>query len=238
VNTEQCAVARPRARRRHSRGQAIVEFTLIAPVFFLLIFGTIEFSLLLASIGNYNFATREGARFGSVIGRTDGTVDQQIVWNLAQRVQGTVTAIGSEVDIYKAASDGTCLDSSGLATAIDSSSCLKNVYALPVTVASYQSITCTICNWPVNSRNDSLLNADYMGVRVKYQYTYLTAFFTSGVPTVQLVANSTQRIEPQDYGRRHDARPTASVFPGSDAIAPWAAMLPPWQREDLTGGVA
>lgn len=238
MNTEQGAVARPRAQRVRSRGQAIVEFTLIAPVFFLLIFGTIEFSLLLASIGSYNFASREGARFGSVIGRTDGTVDQQIVWNLAQRVKGTVTAIGSEVDIYKAASDGTCLDSSGLATAIDSASCLKQVYALPVTAATYQAITCTVCTWPVNSRNDSLLNADYMGVRVKYQYTYLTAFFTSGVPTVQLVANSTQRIEPQDYGRRHDARPTVSVVLGRAAMVRGPVLPPIWHYEDVNGGVA
>lgn len=235
--TEQRAVTRRRTRRRSS-GQAFVEFALVAPVFFLLIFGTIEFSLILASIGNYNFAAREGARFGSIIGRTDSTVDQQIVWNLAQRVQGVVMAAGNEVDIYKAAADGTCLDTTGASTAIDSASCLKNAYALPVTVASYTSVTCTVCNWPVNNRNDSLLNADYMGVRVKYQYTYLTAFFTSGLPTIQLIANSTQRIEPQDYGRRQHAPPSASVFLGVDTIARGAATLPVWQRDAVNGGAA
>ncbi|HLY32571.1 MAG TPA: TadE family protein, partial [Ktedonobacterales bacterium] len=39
-----------------SQGQALVEFALVAPIFFLMFFGVIEFALINASIGAYNFA--------------------------------------------------------------------------------------------------------------------------------------------------------------------------------------
>jgi Flp pilus assembly protein TadG len=61
-NTATSAV-RPRSRRR-SRGQALVEFALIVPIFMVIAFGTIDFGLAFdASIGISN-AAREGARAG------------------------------------------------------------------------------------------------------------------------------------------------------------------------------
>jgi len=57
-----------RSARRWDRGQALVEFSLVAPVFFLLVLGIIEggrFILLYQTLGN---ATREGARYAIVHG--------------------------------------------------------------------------------------------------------------------------------------------------------------------------
>jgi Flp pilus assembly protein TadG len=57
------SAVRPRSRRR-SRGQALVEFALIVPIFMVIAFGTIDFGLAFdASIGISN-AAREGARAG------------------------------------------------------------------------------------------------------------------------------------------------------------------------------
>lgn len=60
------APARGRRRRREkTRGQSLVEFALILPVFFLIMFGIVDFGLAFdAAIGISN-AAREGARQGT-----------------------------------------------------------------------------------------------------------------------------------------------------------------------------
>jgi Flp pilus assembly protein TadG len=68
-------------RRSHagarSRGQALVEFALIAPLFFLLLFGIIEAGRFVFYYEILNNATREGARYaivhsGPTLGRSTG----------------------------------------------------------------------------------------------------------------------------------------------------------------------
>jgi Flp pilus assembly protein TadG len=53
---------------RRSRGQGIVEFAMIAPIFLMLILGTIEFSWFIFHNHSLNSATREGARYAMVHG--------------------------------------------------------------------------------------------------------------------------------------------------------------------------
>jgi len=59
-------VATRRARR--SRGQALVEFAMVAPLFFLLLFGIIEGARFILYYQTLNNATREGARYAIVHG--------------------------------------------------------------------------------------------------------------------------------------------------------------------------
>jgi hypothetical protein len=54
--------------RQRSRGQALVEFTLVAPMLFLLILGTIEAGRFIFFYEVMNHATREGARYAIVHG--------------------------------------------------------------------------------------------------------------------------------------------------------------------------
>ena len=56
------------ARRRRSRGQALVEFALVAPMFFLLLFGIVEAGRFIFYYETLNNATREGARYAIVNG--------------------------------------------------------------------------------------------------------------------------------------------------------------------------
>jgi hypothetical protein len=55
---------------RKERGQAIVEFALVSMVFFMLVFGIIDFGRLFHSWVTVQHAAREGARYG-ITGRTD-----------------------------------------------------------------------------------------------------------------------------------------------------------------------
>lgn len=188
---------RAHGRGRWARGQAIVEFAMITPVFFLVFFGILEFSLITASIGGFNFAAREGALIGSIYGRSSfyGDPDQAMVKAVANRVQGLIMAKAQEIDIYKAdPNNGQCLTSGGADTGVGTSSCLENQYLPDGTPFPGGTIS-----WPLANRNDTLLNADYLGVRVVYQYTYVTGFIGGLGSTLTLSSYSVQRIEPADY---------------------------------------
>lgn len=203
----------------------MVEFALVAPLFFLLFFGFIEYALISASIAGYNFAAKEGARLGSLLGRTDGTVDTQILNSVNQHVAGIVMAKPVTLEIYKSDVAGDYI-LPGNAVAVEDS-------------YSFSSNSWTVQTWPPDSRNDTLVNADYLGVKITYQYTYLTAFVSGGNSALQLTANSVQRIEPQDYQSRR-APPSLSIAFGHlpDAGQPAQGTFDIWIRELQTGGLA
>ena len=63
----------PRHRLRDgSRGQALVEVALVAPLFFALLFGLIDLGRVIWAIDSVGAAAREGARYASVHAGTEG----------------------------------------------------------------------------------------------------------------------------------------------------------------------
>ena len=60
--------ARIGRRRTRSTGQALVEFALVAPLFFFLLFAIIDFGRYVYYVQVLNNAAREGARYGIVHG--------------------------------------------------------------------------------------------------------------------------------------------------------------------------
>lgn len=185
----------------------MVEFALVAPLFFLVFFGFIEFALINASIAGYNFAAKDGARIGSLLGRTDATVDTQIVTDIRIHVAGIVMAKPVQIEIFKADEGGNPVLNGG--------ALIENVYDINGNTIGTQS-------WPVDSRNDTLLDADYLGVKITFKYTYLTSYVSGGNSSLTLAANSVQRIEPQDYqgDRNHPggiARLAGSLLHGSSS---------------------
>jgi Flp pilus assembly protein TadG len=56
-----------RRLRREERGAVIVEFALVVPFLFLIVFGIIDFSRAYAQLNNINSSLREGARFGAAM---------------------------------------------------------------------------------------------------------------------------------------------------------------------------
>lgn len=53
---------------RRQDGAVIVEFALVVPLLFLIVFGIIDFSRAYAQLNNINSSLREGARFGAAQG--------------------------------------------------------------------------------------------------------------------------------------------------------------------------
>lgn len=182
--TDHDAPMRARSRRRRTRGQALVEFALVAPVFFTLIFGFIEFALIEASIGSYNFAAKDSARLGSLIGPTDPQADQKMIALIQSRVNGVVFAKVIKVEIYKSDAAGDYLQSGSLP---------------PEDVYDANGNAVGSATWPPTLRNDTLIDADYLGVRITFKYNYMTSYLGGGNASLQLTANSVQRIEPQDF---------------------------------------
>src|SRR3954468_15576853 len=59
-----------RAARRilgRRRGAVIVEFALVVPLLFVIVFGIIDFARAYAQLNNINSSLREGARFGAAM---------------------------------------------------------------------------------------------------------------------------------------------------------------------------
>ena len=71
-----------RIRRRHNawrldnRGTTAIEFALIAPTLFLMLFGCMEFGRMVWTEGALNFAVQEATRCASVTPSTCGTASQ------------------------------------------------------------------------------------------------------------------------------------------------------------------
>lgn len=185
------ASAQPVKRWMHGagRGQGLLEFALILPLFLLLIFGILEFALINASIGAFNFATQDAARFAAINGPTDPNSDTDMLNEvIIPRVNQVVAASLVSIDVFKADEGGGCAGGG----------------TFPCTFEDYydaSSQTWTV-NWPAITRNDQLLTGDYLGVRVTYHYTYVTAFFVSLSSGVTLTAEAIQRVEPQEYTKK------------------------------------
>jgi Flp pilus assembly protein TadG len=65
--------------RKNRRGAAVVEFAIVAPVFFILVFGMIEYGRLVMVQQILTNASREGARFAVVQSTNDTTAVQGVV---------------------------------------------------------------------------------------------------------------------------------------------------------------
>jgi len=70
----------PRRKRvgRSERGQSLLEFALVVPIFLILVFGIIDFGLGLRAWISITNAAREGARVGAVRGDCDA-IEQQVM---------------------------------------------------------------------------------------------------------------------------------------------------------------
>jgi hypothetical protein len=84
---------RGRHKRRHDqRGAAAIEFAIIAPVLFMVVFGIIEFGIAWSEKNVFVGAAREGARFAAVACGDGSCVDGEV----AQRVIDA--AVGYDID--------------------------------------------------------------------------------------------------------------------------------------------
>ena len=105
---------KPIASRRSGNGQALTEFALVAPIFFLLVFGVIQLGILFGGQNGLVNAAREVARYAATdrnaISDATGTcaaVDDQVGPALARSIPGyDATAVTPQVEYRWLANPG------------------------------------------------------------------------------------------------------------------------------------
>jgi len=170
--------ATPR-RSDHGRGQTLVEFALVLPLFMILLMGVIEFALMFNATLAINFASRNASLVAAEAG-SQGTADCAILSKIEQDIGAPLdkSAIQS-VTIYKADRAG---NSTGQA----------NVYArtssAPITCSGFTpsppytigTSTYPMGEAPTGGRCDVLsgcsptIPMDSIGVKIVYRYYFHT----------------------------------------------------------------
>jgi Flp pilus assembly protein TadG len=98
-------LARPRSDRS-GRGQALVEFALVFPIFILMLMATIEFGLAFNAVLDVNYASRNAALLAAEAGNSAGA-DCVVLQSVEEDIGTPASASAvTSVDIYWADPDG------------------------------------------------------------------------------------------------------------------------------------
>ena len=81
-----------RSTRRRSRGQSLVEFALVLPVFLLILSGILDFGFLLYSRMTVINAAREGARVATTMTDTPGAIPGAVSSRVSEAASGLPVA--------------------------------------------------------------------------------------------------------------------------------------------------
>ena len=176
------AVRRPPVpgRARRSRAQALVEFALITPLMFALVFGIIEFGWLFRSHLTVYYATLEAARNGAIAGAGDNA-DTVILFAISDTMQTMSYADLRQVLIYDSGSDGACLDPCDQHEQVyhrDDSGWVLDANG-----------------WPPRGRV-SIEPTDRLGVELTYVHHFLVNFLPGAIGTTTITNHSVVQIEP------------------------------------------
>ena len=166
--------ARRRVSRRRERGQSLVEFSLILPVFLVLILSMMDFGFAYGQNLTIEYATREGARTGAALAAGNSTLPCGQVDNYVMAaVQRVLESPGSQVrpafvtsiEIYKSDNAGNKL--------------VSNTWAYmagdrPVVDGVTLDFGLMSTGWDACTRSNATPNPDSLGVLIRYQYHLVT----------------------------------------------------------------
>jgi hypothetical protein len=176
-------------RRSAERGQSLMEFVLIMPLFLLILLGMLEYGSAYDHRTAMAYATREGARVGASLGNggnSPSTVDPTIIAAVQRGLTNPILIENiTEIDIFKADSVG-------------------NAYPGQVNVYDKDGNPIGSPGWPATSRVVGL-NGDSIGVRVSYNFhpttplgTFLGLMFspTPGYSVIPMADRTVMHLEP------------------------------------------
>jgi Flp pilus assembly protein TadG len=212
-------------RRRHStRGQGLVEFAIVAPVFLFTVFAMIDGGFLLFSVNAVDQATTIGTNAVAGLGRVanaDITAMQRMAASAGLRTTSLLTI--SEIDVEElvtnATQDGFTVHSDGTPTiqtgctggptGVDGTLECIDQYKFggpgstpPIVVINGGQYTSQCKSgdpsscppWPPSVRDVTNGQSSFVGLKVTYSYRFLTGIAT----TLQLTTTKTFRLEPEN----------------------------------------
>jgi Flp pilus assembly protein TadG len=157
--------ARELRGRRSESGQALLEFALFVVLILLMIAGVVDVGGLLNDHVSIEYATRQAARTGAVLG-SQPTADCAIISAVNASLSSVANITVTQIMIYDAGADG-----------LPQGTASETVYA--------GDPTCTIVgntptlsevanpnNYPASSRDDNPYTEDSLGVQVSYSYAF------------------------------------------------------------------
>lgn len=178
-----------RDARTAARGQAVVELTLVIPVFLMILLGTMEYGSAIDHRTAMAYAVREGARVGASLGKggsTPSAVDPAIVMAVQRGLTDPILMDNiTSIVIYKADSAGRPV--AGKTNTYDRSGNLIGT-----------------AGWPASTRVTGL-GGDSIGIGVAYDFhpttplAPLLGLISGGAPpytTIPMSDRSVMRLEP------------------------------------------
>jgi hypothetical protein len=181
------------------RGQALLEFAIVLPVFLVLLFGLVEFALVLNASSTVNYASRVAALLAAEGGTTEGT-DCMVLRSIERALTSPTTPTRvSRVEIYSSDSNGDQIGSN--VNAYDRTGSLTCAYGdgSEITVPYAR----TTANFPESERCDVLAGCgglhttvDDIGVRITYSHQWVTSFGQHIAPTITFQRSTGVRMEP------------------------------------------
>jgi hypothetical protein len=199
--------------RSSERGAAMVEAAFVTPVFFLLLFGVLEFGLLFRDSLTTNNAAHQGARAASVHG-SDPDTDYLIIRSVEHGLRAMELQELEYVVVFRASGPNdtmplVCATASQTYDPLNPSSPACNRYTAadffleiedPVSGADTGNFRCSTSAvdrfWCPSDRDTELDGGtDYVGVHVETTHGFITGMFGNGM---QLGETSIVRLEPEE----------------------------------------
>jgi Flp pilus assembly protein TadG len=191
-------------RSKRNRGQSLVEFALVFPIFFTLLLGLIEFAFVFNAILAVNYAARDAALSAAEAGDRSGA--DCIILDSVDRA---ISAPSDDsrvvsVEIFRASSSGAVIGAATLYTrdapSAPGTSC---TYADSTTLTVH--FTLTTDGYPIAARCNVLggcdggTSVDNIAVRVTYTHPWITPISTfagGGFGGLTFQRTSIMRMEP------------------------------------------
>ena len=161
----------PRGRYRPQKGQALVELALVMPLYLFLFFGLLEVSMVYATSALYSSAVYQAVRAEALAGSHDATVDSNIIQVISHTVHPLFMAQIQRIEIYRSNAQGAGPDGTHV-----------TIFLNGATVPTQ--------SWLMSDRVSQAQNPVYIGVRITYRYTWLTAFIGATGTTILLHSDS------------------------------------------------
>lgn len=185
------------------RGQSLVEFALIFPLFITMLMGIIEFAFVFNALLSVNYAARDAALAAAEAGNTTGA--DCVILSSVEDAVGSPTADDRilQVEIYKADADGDMIGSPTVFTRTDTTTCTfvdGTTTSQPYERVSNGYAEADRCNILAGC-DDSITtdSVDNIGVRITYEHSWVTPlqnYIGGGGGGLVFDRSSVMRMEP------------------------------------------
>ncbi len=208
-------------RTRGRRGQSMVEFALVVPIFLTLLFGTLEVGMLFKTRSAYQVAALQAVRVAAAAGN-DANADQYALNQLQATLPVEDLTRIVRIMIFRAGPDGSFLGPIITASPETKPSDVGCPSTTPPSVATpcdnmhtyyvyKKALNRFVCAgagelpssgcgasesyWDPRARSTKVGSLDYIGIEIDYDYRGATGI----LPVLHLSQNATTTIEPTGF---------------------------------------